>query len=206
MTEERKKIDKLYKQIDALAKSGKDQVFEYYLFIDDVVSKSQYGYFEQCLDIYYKINIISYLSIDDVKKKTWPEILFQTNSTFQTKLKKIYDKKLVYQNGYNIYYDDNLLIGQIKELDQYSPEIKYLRENSDFAKAMNKKITYLEVIKPGVATASIINTNDTTLSNDQNLLNNYLVAIDYLLENGYVLLTGHWDDYGYWDDNSTWID
>ena len=201
MTEERKKIDKIYKQIDALAKSGKDQVFEYYIFIDDLINKSQYGYFEQCLYIYYKIEIIN-LNINDVKKKTWPEILFQTNSTFQTKLKKMYDKKSVYQHGYNIYSATNSVIGQVKELDQYSPEIKYLIENIAFAKAMGKKVTYLDVTKYGPTSSYMIGSNVSNIetiqytgptssiatigpvlstSEEQNLLNRYSAAIDILL-------------------------
>lgn len=106
MNEIKRKTSKIYNQIDKLAKKGKDQVFEYYKLIDDIVNKGEYGFFEQTLYNYYNIDPVNYLTVDDVKKKTWSEILFQTNSSFLSKLKKIYDSKNVYQIGINIYSND----------------------------------------------------------------------------------------------------
>jgi len=37
--EVRKQVDKIYKKIDLLAKKGKDNVFEYYKYIDELVAK-----------------------------------------------------------------------------------------------------------------------------------------------------------------------
>jgi hypothetical protein len=291
MNETKRKTGKIYSQIDRLAKKGKDQLFEYYKLIDEIINKSEYGFFEQTLYIYYNIDPNSYRSVDEIKKKTWPEILFQTNSSFQTKLKKIYDQKKVYQTGFEIYSIDlsylqittsspmsqtfsvisttqsvsftrtddfiyfnttdsdifkldlyktgewidingvsapssrrlieqisvtqsstklqiptthegeylvsvnsrsplvitnykvslsnDSLLGQIKEYDIYNPEVKYLVQNIDLAKAMGQKRTNLDVIKNNVVTT--LSDYDETISEEQNLLNKYTIAIDILL-------------------------
>lgn len=291
MNETKRKTSKIYGQIDRLAKKGKDQLFEYYKLVDEFVNKGEYGFYEQTLYYYYNIDSVKYTSVDDIKKKTWPEILFQTNSSFQTKLKKIYDQKKVYQTGFDIYSIDlsylqittsspmsqtfsvisttqsvsftrtdefiyfnttdsdifkldlyktgewidingvsapssrrlieqisvtqsstklqiptsyegeylvsvssrsplvitnykvslnnDSLLGQIKEYDSYNPEVKYLVQNIDFAKAMNQKRTNLDVIKG--TTTTTLDDYDETLSEEQNLLNKYTLAVDILL-------------------------
>lgn len=309
MSETKRKTEKQFSQIDKLAKKGKDQIYEFYKLIDDFVRKGEYGYLEQTLFLYYKIDIINY-SVDDVKRKTWKEILFQTNSNFQTKLKKIYDSKKVYQTSFDIYSQDighiqttlsvplgptyspvvstqsisltnsnsqfyfnttdsdifkvdiyqtkwvdlngvevpqtrrlidqisvtqsshlteipayesqyllsvstrpplvttnyrldltnNSLLGQIVEVDQYNPDIKYLIENREFAKILNQRKIYLEVKKgsmlyvidsseysptssslPSSYNVVYIVVPDTSNDEDINLLNKYSSAIDILL-------------------------
>lgn len=103
MNETKRKIEKQFNRIDKLAKKGKDQIYEYYKLIDEFVNNGEYGYLEQTLFYYYKIDIVDYKGVDVVKRKTWPDILFQTNSSFQTKLKKMYDSKNVYQTSFDIY-------------------------------------------------------------------------------------------------------
>ena len=110
MKADKKILDKIYNRIDKLATKGKDQIYEYHKLIDEFISNGQYVYFEQCLDYYYKINIMKYDNIPDVKTNTWNEILFQTNSSFSKKLKRIYDTNSVYQMGYDVYsYNDNTI-------------------------------------------------------------------------------------------------
>lgn len=111
MSEIKRKTEKQFNQIDKIAKKGKDQIYEYYKLVDEFINKGEYGYFEQTLSLYYNIDIVDYKGVDDVKRKTWPIILFQTNSSFQTKLKKIYDSKKVYQTSFDIYSQD---IGHIQ--------------------------------------------------------------------------------------------
>jgi hypothetical protein len=106
MNEIKRKINKIYNQIDKLAKKGKDQLFEYYKLIDEIINKGEYFFLEQTLYKYYNIDIFKYTNLDDLKKKTWSEILFKTNSSFQTKIKKIYDQNKVYQIGFNLYSTD----------------------------------------------------------------------------------------------------
>ena len=136
----RKRVDKIYKKIDLIAKKGKDNVFEYYKYIDELVDKGEYSNFELALYYNYNIDTNIYIDVEEVKKKTWKEILFQTNTSFMDKLKSMYDTRNVYQISSNIYTtgltSSSIQIGQIYEIDQYSQDAKYLNENKDFAKLM----------------------------------------------------------------------
>lgn len=212
MTSERKLIEKIHNKIDLLAKRGKDHVFEYYNYIDELVNKGQYGYLEQVMSIYYNINIADMIDVNEVKRKTWKPILFSTTSTFSTKLKKMYDSKNVYQIGLNIYEThpgtfSSTLIGQIHEFDVLPDDPKYLSKNSELVKLMGHKMTYLNAVKnhPGASYYPITG-NNPNLSSDQNLLLRYAAAVDYLLQDEWVLRTSYWDDLGYWDDFSWWVD
>jgi len=106
MSPEKKKIEKIYSQIDKLATKGKDQIYEYHKLIDDLISKGDYNYLELTLFYNYKIDIKDYSSISDVKNITWEEILFQTNTSVSKKIKKVLDTKGVYQMGFDIYSDN----------------------------------------------------------------------------------------------------
>lgn len=106
MSPEKKKIEKIYSQIDKLATKGKDQIYEYHKLIDDLISKGDYNYLELTLFYEYKIDIKDYSSISDVKNITWEEILFQTNTSVSKKIKKVLDTKGVYQMGFDIYSDN----------------------------------------------------------------------------------------------------
>lgn len=105
MSPEKKKIEKIYSQIDKLATKGKEYIYEYYKLIDDLISKGEYNYYEMTLFYKYNISIIDNNNIKDSRAKTWNEILFQTNSSVSKKIKKILDTKSVYQMGFDIYSD-----------------------------------------------------------------------------------------------------
>lgn len=183
--EVRKRLDKIFIKIDSIAKKGKDNVFEYYKYIDDLIGKGQYSDLEQTLYYHYNIDIVDFIDVSEVKKKTWKPILFQTNPSFSAKLKKMYDTKNVYQVSNNIYTTGtaslSVLLGQINEVDIYPEDAKYLIENKNFAKLMDSRKIYLDVHKVGSLTASQVTTNDPSLSYDQNLLNRYTTAVNILL-------------------------
>jgi len=102
----RRKLQKIYNKIDSIALKGRDNFIEYYKYIDELVQKGDYAALEQCLFYYYKIDITIFQSLDDVKKKTWDGVLFETKTSFLKKLKKIYDTKKVYQNSFDIFSTD----------------------------------------------------------------------------------------------------
>jgi len=185
MSKERKKLEKIYNKINSIAVKGKDNVFEYYKYIDELIDKGEYGYLEQVLAYYYKLEIIDAIDVSLVKKNTWKPILFNTNTSFSTKLKKMYDTKNVYQISSNIYTtglsSSSILLGKINEIDTYSTDSKYLQDNKDLAKLQGSRIILLDVYKVGSLTASQITDNNTDLSSDQNLLNRYTTAVLYLL-------------------------
>jgi hypothetical protein len=98
-----KEVEKTYNRIDKIAKKGKDQVQEYYKLIDELIDNGYYESLEQCLFIFYGVDINKYPTIFALKKKSWPLILFKTSTSFSKKLKKIYDDREVYQVGFNVY-------------------------------------------------------------------------------------------------------
>lgn len=183
--EVRKKQAKIFNKVDSIAKKGRDNVFEYYKYIDELIDKGDYGDFEQVLFYYYGIEIVDVIDVSLVKKNTWKKILFNTNSSFSTKLKKIYDTNNVYQISTNIYTTGtssmSLLLGQISEYDVYPDDPKFYTENRDLAKLTNTKKIYLSISKVGYLTASQVTTDDASLSNEQNLLNRYSEAVNILL-------------------------
>jgi hypothetical protein len=182
MSPDKKKIQKIFNQIDKLAVKGKEQVYSYYKLIDDLITKGDYNYFELTLFYKYEIDITKYPNILDVKKKTWDEVLFQTNSSISKKIKKVLDTKGVYQMGFDIFEDiDNQNIGKIVEMEQLSEDSKYYLQNKQYARLIGTRVTYLEVTKFGATSSVIINTENPQSSEETNLVNRYKVAVDYLL-------------------------
>lgn len=106
MIDLRDRLEKIQAKIEKLAIHGKEKTQDYYQLIDDFIEKGQYGDFELCLFYYYFIDISDVVSAQDVKMKTWPEILLQTQSPFLKKLGKLYKTKNVYQQSYDIYTMD----------------------------------------------------------------------------------------------------
>jgi hypothetical protein len=99
----KRKLAKIFNQVDKIATKGKDNFIEYYKYIDELVAKGDYAAFEQALYYFYQIDITVYQYLNDVKKKTWDEVLFQTKSDFLKKLSKIYKEKNVYQVSYEVF-------------------------------------------------------------------------------------------------------
>lgn len=106
MNSNKKRIDKIYSQIDKIALKGKDNFLEYYQYVDDSVSKSDYDNLLQSLYYHYSIDIEKLHTVEDVKKKTWKQIRLLTNLTLSKKIKKLYDSKKVYQTAFDIWSDD----------------------------------------------------------------------------------------------------
>jgi len=98
----RRKVTKIFGQINKIAQKGKDYNLEYNKLIDEIVSKGDYAYLEMCLSDYYKIDTLKYRTVDDIKSKTWKSILFETDASFISGLKRIYSAGGVYQQGYEI--------------------------------------------------------------------------------------------------------
>lgn len=107
MSPDKKKIQKIFNQIDKLAAKGKEYILEYHKLVDELIEKGDYNYYELALFYSYAIDVKEYNSLIDVKNKTWNEILFQTNSPVSRKIKKVFDSKGVYQMGFDI-FDDSL--------------------------------------------------------------------------------------------------
>ena len=103
---EKAKIFKIYRTINAIAIGGRDNFFEYKKLVDEIVSKGDYSYFGMALLTRYQIDISNYNSIVDVKNNTWESICFQTLTPTQQKLKTLFKDKNIYQNGFDVYSND----------------------------------------------------------------------------------------------------
>lgn len=99
----RRKLQKIYNKIDSIAQKGRDNFIEYYKYVDELVQKGDYAALEQCLFYYYQVDITDFNNLEDVKRGTWDSVLFETTMPFLKKLKKIYDRKNVYQISYDIF-------------------------------------------------------------------------------------------------------
>jgi hypothetical protein len=98
----RKKVTKIFGQINRIAQRGKDYTLDYHKLIDEIVAKGDYAHLEMCLSDHYNLDPTKYRTIHEIKSKTWKHILFETDASFITGLKKIYRAGGVYQQGHEI--------------------------------------------------------------------------------------------------------
>lgn len=102
----RKKVTKIFGQINKVAQKGKDNVLEYHKLIDDIVAKGDYAHLEMCMADHYKLDTAKYKTVHDIKSKTWKHILFETESGFITGMKRLYKANGLYQQGQEIRSDN----------------------------------------------------------------------------------------------------
>ncbi len=122
----RAEYKKIYNRIQKVAQKGTDGTSEFYQLIDEIIDSGQYDILQNLLYEKYKILAIRYKSIRDLKRESFPIIRRQTNSIFQTELKKLIDSKNLYQVGF--YYFDkttNKYLGDIRELEDVQDWIYY---------------------------------------------------------------------------------
>ena len=163
MNQDKKKIEKIFSRIDKLATKGKDQIQEYYKLIDELIDKGEYSYLNQCLSIFYEIEVSSFSNVVDIKTKTWNDILFLTNTSFSKKLKKLYDSKNVYQIAFDIHSDSASILG----LTVSSPlSITYSTTSSTQSVTPSKNGNYV-----------YLNTNDPLITASQSLFGIYKLDI-----------------------------
>jgi len=118
----RKKVNKIFGQINKIAQKGKDNNLEYQKLIDDIIKKGDYSHLEICLAELYNIDPTKYKTVDDLKKSTWKNIMFDTDSAFITGLKKLYKSNNVYQQGNEIRSDKgNFTILNVKGGTEHYP-------------------------------------------------------------------------------------
>lgn len=175
-----KKIAKIFLRIEKIALRGKGNYLDYYKLVDEMVDKGEYNSLEQSLYYYYGIDSVSYRDVQSMKELSWKEILFQTENPFLIKLKRILDKNDVYQMSYDIYSNDNNLLGKIIEREIFTPDANYYLKNSEFARIMGSKKTYLEVYKGDSINPEIFAFDDLSKTEEQNLLKRYEMSINFL--------------------------
>jgi hypothetical protein len=107
MSLEGKSIKNIFIRINKIASKGSNNVIEYYKYVDDLVLRHDYGDLLRCLKHYYDFDFYN-MTVNEVKSKSWKEILFLTKSIFSQKLKKLYESKRVYQTSFDIFSYDRL--------------------------------------------------------------------------------------------------
>lgn len=149
-----KKLEKIFNKVDKLANKGRDNKLEYTKYIDDLINKGDYSAFQEMLLIFYEIDTYNMRDIAEVKSKTWDEICFQTKATFLTKLSKLYKKKGVYQQSYNI-YTDNVDTLQLSLSDKLSSTYSILGITSSIDIQRNGDMIDLYVYDNDITTVQI---------------------------------------------------
>lgn len=118
MTPYRKEFNKIYNKIYKLAQKGTDYVFEYFLFIDELIEKGQFEILEDIMITKFEIPIKNFLSIEDFKKFSFKEIRKFTNSNTSESIKKLLDNKGVYLVGYHLFdKNNNHYLGDLREIE-----------------------------------------------------------------------------------------
>ena len=162
----RKKVTKIFEQIKKVAQKGKDNVLEYHKLIDNIVAKGDYAHLEMCLADHYKLNTAKYKTVQDIKSKTWKNILFETDANFITGLKRIYNANNLYQQGQEIRSDDNNYV-MVNTAGNSQGPYPFIEKKIAMSEAWNKKFertTYNQV-----ATSSQISiTKDTSTGTQSN--------------------------------------
>lgn len=161
----RKDCNKILKKIDIIAKKGSDGCFEYYNYIDELISNGMYDNLESVMISEYQIDIRRYNTVELMKKSTFGLIRELTNSTFQKKLKLLFDKNDIYPIGYHIYDSNNSqYLGDIQEVEESSNWNFYrdpaLSEKQDQIKTINIEVTIGSIPSIKDATTPFIESHD----------------------------------------------
>jgi hypothetical protein len=109
MTTNKKRIESIRSRLDKIALKGKDNYLEFSNYFNDLSKTGDYDNLLQCLYIHYSVKVDDIKNYESFKKNVWKEILFKTDSNINKRIKKLYDKKLVYQTGFDIYSSDTNL-------------------------------------------------------------------------------------------------
>lgn len=175
----RKKVTKIFGQINKIAQKGKDYTLDYHKLIDEIVTKGDYAHLEICLSDKYNLDPTKYRSVDELKTKTWKQILFETDASFITGLKKIYKTNSIYQQGYEIRSDKNdyTLLTVAGGLEHYP----FKEEKKLVAEKWNnvEKYTYTQVATHSQISISKDNSTGTQSNGIQlNILDTMIYQID----------------------------
>jgi hypothetical protein len=105
-----RRIESIRSRLDKIALKGKDNYLEFSNYFNDLSTTGDYDNLLQCLYIHYSAKVDDIKNYESFKKGVWKEVLFKTDSSMNKRIKKLYDKKLVYQTGFDIYSSDTNLL------------------------------------------------------------------------------------------------
>lgn len=155
----RVEINKIYSKIDKIAKKGNDSYLEYHILVDNLIKQDKYYYLIECLQSKYEYDA-TYLDIPTIKKQSWKEILFKTNTNIQEFKRKLFKSKGVYQQGLFYYKDVPLTTAKVIDLTGSGCELRPIVQNGSvvdvkvFRTGSNYSASASIVITGGIGTAS----------------------------------------------------
>lgn len=118
------KVNYLYNKITKVASRGRDYYFQWEDIVDESLRSKDFGLLGDVVLKYYNIKSDRYASIEDFKKKSWPIILAESESSKNVQLKTIFDDRGVYQIGYDFFLlPQGTNIGQLQEISEDGREI-----------------------------------------------------------------------------------
>lgn len=110
---EKKRLEKIYLNVDSIAKEGNLGYVEYKKYVDQVVSDGYFYIFQFMLERKYLIEAADLTLLDIKSKKIYDIIRLNTYSKLQLSLKKIYEKNSTYQIGVEVFNFSDIKIGEI---------------------------------------------------------------------------------------------
>lgn len=193
MTSYDKKIKQVYNRVKSLSQGGQESIFEYFRYLDEIVTNGDYRIFEDMMTKHYQFDISRSGSIYQIKNDTWAVIKVSTNSIQAENLEDLFTTKGVYRQGLDVYLiSDNTNLGSIQEFDSIDHANRYYDLNIRYSQLTKMRHTGLDVITyhPNPTQSFVVNYELSDLSYDSNLIYNYGKAIDLLIyqfdSNAYV--------------------
>ena len=149
-----KKLSKIYLKFEKLALKGKSYWIEFYNLVDELVEKGDYLPMVEAVHYYYGIDLNDEPTLEGAKRKMWDEILFQTQSSFLIKQKRLYDQKKVYQISYNIFSSDDNKI-QLVLSNPLSTTFSSTGLTSSFSIFRVNDAIYMQFLNPSLHSVTI---------------------------------------------------
>jgi hypothetical protein len=180
----KRRLIKIKRKIDSIAKVGMDNFLEYYKYIDELINKGDLSSLQELLELEYNIDTQKYRTVIEMREKTYKIIVEQTKSDFMQKLSILYKKVRVYQQGFHIYSDvTGEIIGKLTEINVKTDDFEYYVKNKNFSRLIGEYFTFLDVekISNGVVTSSYKEEfNNPEWTENQNLFERYKRAINFI--------------------------
>jgi hypothetical protein len=176
-----KELQKVYERIESLISENSKSILDFKKYVNELIDKGNYYLFEEVLDRYYNINTSKFSNVLFNLDTIWKNLKFKSNDDISIKIKKILDDNNVYQVGTIIYNNDNIKLGEIKEVYYLDIGYNYVI-NNEFSKLTGLKKVYLDVKKINEDSV-LIDTDNKSINYRNNLINRYKLAISYLISN-----------------------
>jgi len=116
----RDQINKIYSKIDSFASLGLEAIFDYQIYIDDLINSGFYQILSDVLVTKYDINIRSYTYTEDFKTDSFKKILNKTIPKYSRDIYSLKISKNVYSVGYHFYEGSySNYLGDIVEIEAF---------------------------------------------------------------------------------------